>query len=97
MDPNPHSTTSPTEQVRVAFGRWVQQRTGVVANEIQETMLIRQGCYFGKRLSSQGFSGIWFVDEGQIKLLGPDGHSFGTLAVASFLQQAIELPSQKAA
>jgi hypothetical protein len=83
--------------VRVAFGRWVHQRTGVVSEEIQETMLIRQGCYCGKRLSSQGFSGIWFVEEGQIKLLGPDGHSYGTLGVAAFLQQATDVPAQKAA
>jgi hypothetical protein len=83
--------------VRVAFGHWVQQRTGVAADEIQETMLIRQGCYCGKRLSTQGYSGIWFVEEGQIKLLGPDGHSFGTLSVAAFLQQATELPTKKAA
>lgn len=97
LDPNSPSTTSPTEQVRAAFGRWVQVRTGVAAEEIQETMLIRQGCYCGKRLSTQGFSGIWFVEEGQIKLLGPDGHSYGTLTVAAFLLQAIELPAQKAA
>jgi hypothetical protein len=74
----------------------VQQRTGVVG-EIQETMLIRQGCYCGKRLSTQGFSGIWFVEEGQIKLLGPDGQSFGTSPVATFLQQSTETPTQRAA
>lgn len=97
MDPNTHTTTSPTEQVRVAFGRWVQQRTGVASDEIQETMLIRQGCYCGKRLSSQGFSGVWFVEEGQIKLLGPDGHSYGTVGIAAFMQQSSDSPTQKAA
>lgn len=97
LDSNSQSTTSPTLQVRVAFGQWVQLHTGVAADEIQETMLIRQGCYCGKRLSTQGFSGIWFVEEGQIKLLGPDGHSYGTLSVAAFLQQASALPAKKAA
>jgi len=96
LDPNSHTTTSPAEQVRVAFGRWVQQLTGAISEEIRETLLVRQGCYCGKRLSSQGFSGIWFVEEAQIKLLGPDGHSYGTLPISSFLQQA-EWPDHKAA
>ena len=83
--------------MRAAFGRWVQQRTGMAVDHIQETMLIRHGCYCGKRLSHQGFSGVWFVEEGQIKLLGPDGHSCGTFSIAAFLQQTSEIPSQKAA
>ena len=90
-------STSPTEQVRVAFGRWVQQRTGTSVEDIQETMLIRQGCYCGKRLCCQGFSAIWFVEESQIKLFGAEGQSFGTQPVAAFLQFASDSPNQKAA
>lgn len=97
LDPNSPSTTSPAEQVRVAFGRWVHRHTGAISEEVRETLLVRQSCYCGKRLSSQGFSGIWFIEEGQIKLLGPDGHSYGTMPIASFLQQADVWPDRKAA
>ena len=83
--------------MRIAFGRWVHQHTGGTSEEIRETLLVRHGCYCGKRLSSQGFSGIWFIEEAQIKLLGPDGHSYGTVPISSFLQQAVEGPEQKAA
>jgi hypothetical protein len=40
---------------------------------IMETTLIRDGVYCGRRFSLAGYSLIWFQEEGQVKLYGPDG------------------------
>ncbi|MFO0912729.1 MAG: hypothetical protein U0795_07215 [Pirellulales bacterium] len=41
--------------------------------EIQESLLIRNGHYCGQKLVYAGWTVIWFVEEGQLKVFGPDG------------------------
>jgi hypothetical protein len=76
---------SPSEQVRAAFARWACSLSPHPVEEIQETILIRQGHYCGRRLSASGFSAIWFIDESQIKLIHADGQSLGTYSMNDFL------------
>jgi len=58
----------------------------VPIEDVQETILIRKGHYCGRRLSANGFSAVWFIDESQIKLIDVDGQSLGTYSMNDFLQ-----------
>jgi hypothetical protein len=64
----------------------VGERTGSSVTDIQETILIRQGCYCGRKISGAGHSAIWFVEESQVKLQDPEGQLLGTMTIAAFLQ-----------
>ena len=39
----------------------------------RETLLIRDGNYFGQRFERDDFRAVWFVEENQLKFYGPDG------------------------
>jgi len=41
--------------------------------EIEETILIRDGFYCGRRFECDGLHAIWFVEENEVKYYGRDG------------------------
>ena len=47
---------------------------------LQETILIRDGHYCGRRFRAENFQATWFAEENEIKIYGPDG---GVLTVVS--------------
>lgn len=47
---------------------------------LQETILIRDGHYCGRRFRADNFLATWFAEENEIKIYGPDG---GVLTVLS--------------
>lgn len=62
-----------TEQVRT---RVRQILAGMGADEdapLEETVLIRDGHYCGRRFESDGMSAVWFIEENQIKSFSQDG------------------------
>lgn len=43
-------------------------RFGAAADdEVTETILVREGYYFGRRFEQDGFQAVWFVEEEQVK------------------------------
>jgi hypothetical protein len=73
------------ETLRARFREWASGRGGVEApGAMLETTLVRNGTYVGRRFSLLGFSLIWFVQEGQLKLLGPQGNQLDTQAILDF-------------
>ncbi|MCA9176671.1 MAG: hypothetical protein KDB14_19420 [Planctomycetales bacterium] len=46
---------------------------GADGDTIEETVLIRDGHYCGRRFELDGNSAVWFVEENQIKCFTPDG------------------------
>ena len=56
--------------------------------EIRESILISNGCYCGRRFETEGGHAIWFCEENQLKLYGPQGNvirvirNLGTLAAS---------------
>jgi len=73
------------ETLRTRFREWASGRGGVEAHgAMLETTLVRNGTYIGRRFSLLGFSLIWFVQEGQLKLLGPQGNQLDTQAILDF-------------
>jgi hypothetical protein len=70
------------ELLRRKLREWVAVRSaeqnseaisGAIADSIVETTLVRKGAYVGRRFSLGGLSLIWFVQQGQVWLVGPDG------------------------
>jgi len=43
------------------------------AEHLQETILIRDGFYCGRRFQSEHMQAIWFIEEGEIKYYAVDG------------------------
>ncbi len=54
--------------------RQLFERAGAPPNQpIRETFLIRGGYFCGRRFRCGDLSAVWFIDENQIKLYGPNG------------------------
>jgi hypothetical protein len=51
-----------------------------------ETTLVRNGTYIGRRFSLLGFSLIWLVQEGQLRLMGPQGNRLDAQAILDFAE-----------
>jgi hypothetical protein len=47
---------------------------GLPPEELRETILIRNGCYCGRRFEVAEGHAIWFCEENQIKFYGPNGN-----------------------
>ena len=56
---------------------------------IQETFLIYDGCYCGRRFECGGFTAVWFSEENQVKYLNQQGAVVKTIstAIANFGQR----------
>ena len=59
---------------------------------VVESLLLRDGVYCGHCFRRAGYQVIWFVEENQIKLFGPDGSLIRTASIeeitAGVMQQA---------
>jgi len=64
------------------------------AEEIRESILIRQGIYCGRRFEAAGGHAIWFAEENQIKVFHNSGHVAHVLQLAS---DSIAPPAQRLA
>ena len=49
-------------------------------DEMQETILVRDGSYCGRRFRTRNFHAVWFLEENQLKFYGPDGRVVRVLA-----------------
>ena len=52
-----------------------------------ETILIRDGCYCGRRLECDGLRAVWFVEENQLKFFHRDGSLTAACTVDDLLQE----------
>lgn len=75
------------ETLRKRFREWACSRSADKApGAMLETTLVRNGTYIGRRFSLLGFSLIWLVQEGQLRLLGPQGNRLDTQAILDFAE-----------
>ena len=66
----------PADRIRKAFREFVatNQSGASDSDEIMlETTLVRDGMYCGRRFALDGFNLVYFAEEQQIKLYGPEG------------------------
>lgn len=57
------------QQIRGTFA----QLGASTDHAIEETILIRDGFYCGRRFECDGLHAIWFLEENQVKYYGRDG------------------------
>ena len=70
-----------TECVRIGILATFNGLGCPIDEELQETILIRDGCYCGRRFDCDGMQAVWFVEEQQIKLYDREGQLFEVLGV----------------
>ena len=90
-----HATV--VEQVRELVRHQFQQLNISTEAGVEETILIRNGFYCGRRFTVAQAHAIWFCEEDQLKLYGPDG---SVTAVLRNVQQRLlgrERPLSEAA
>lgn len=59
--------------VRQQLQTWFTAQSSTQPWEIRESILIREGFYCGRRFDFAGYRAVWFVEEDQVKIYGPDG------------------------
>jgi len=62
-----------TESVRRLVGETFARLCMDGAQEVRESIMIRQGAYCGRRFETADGYAIWFVEEGQIKVFRASG------------------------
>jgi hypothetical protein len=62
--------------VRTALRQWIAERhpgRDDSGKPLSEAMLIRDGYFCGRRFRFQLYHAVWFIEEDEVKILGPDG------------------------
>ena len=78
------------EQVRQLVQRlFTEHRISTTAGW-EETILIRNGFYCGRRFAVEGAHAVWFCEENQIKVYGPGGN---VLQVVQDADRQLTLPA----
>lgn len=70
--------------VRGLLEAWCRERQPDHAEEMSESILIRDGYYCGRRFVCGALSAVWFAEEDQIKLFDQDGQLVESLAIEQF-------------
>lgn len=70
--------------VRRLLESWWRERQPGAAEEMRESILIRDGYYCGRRFLCGSLSAVWFAEEDQIKLFDQDGQLIESLAIEDF-------------
>jgi len=78
------------EQVRQIVQRVFQELSIPTQSELEETILIRDGYYCGRRFATAGAHAIWFCEENQLKFYGENGT---VMRVIQDLDRRVDLPS----
>ena len=70
----PSMQTNLSDSIRASLRDLVSSQIQIDSDSsIQETTLIRNGAYCGRRFSFLGYSLVWFQEENQVKLYSPSG------------------------
>ncbi len=74
---NPHVL----QMVRGALATWLSNRHPGEALDCQESILIRDGFYCGRRFNFADYHAIWFVEEGHVKIFAESGELLAKIVV----------------
>ena len=67
------STLSRMDSLRSLVRAFLSQQGVAETTPVRESILIRQGCYCGRRFECDGLSAVWFEEEDELKLYHRDG------------------------
>ncbi|MDP7017714.1 MAG: hypothetical protein QGG36_18055 [Pirellulaceae bacterium] len=62
-----------TEVVRQRVEDYLRSRGATADDHLEETILIRDGFYCGRRFTVGELQAVWFVEEDQLKVFDADG------------------------
>jgi hypothetical protein len=83
------TNTGKAESIRKRFRDWVRIRTGSeFSHSMFETTLVQGGSYVGRRFSTMGFSLVWWIEQEQVNLIGPDGSLLNSQAIDDFCRDS---------
>lgn len=57
---------------------------------VQESILIENGYYCGRRFRCDGFEAVWFAEENQLKFYSPEGNIVETSSLAEPAARSVE-------
>ena len=70
--------------------------SGVGDKIVRETMLIREEFYVGRRFYAGSHSAVWFIEEDELKIFGPENELLSVLSSAQIDEPADESVSDEA-
>ena len=79
-------------QIRGLIREKLNQLCGLADMVPGETMLIRNGCFCGRRFQCDGLEAVWFVEESQVKFYDRAG---GILEVLEITPETLVAPDSK--
>jgi hypothetical protein len=72
------------QSIRAALARRLALPVESADEQIRETILVKSGTYCGRRFSVHGHVLTWFIEENEVKLIGPDGRLITTCSASLF-------------
>ncbi len=69
------------EIVRSTLLAWYEQRHQASIDHFNESILIRDGFYCGRKFRFADYSAVWFAEEDQLKLYDPQGSLLESFAI----------------
>ncbi len=72
------------QSIRGALARRLEIPSEIADEQIRETVLVKFGMYCGRRFSYHGHVLTWFIEEDEVKLIGPDGRLFTSCSATAF-------------
>ncbi len=73
------------QSIRSALARRLELPSDTADEQIRETILVKAGIYCGRRFTVHGHVLTWFVEENEIKLMGPDGRLVISCSAGGFV------------
>lgn len=79
---------TPVGRIRHAIIGQLSRLSGVPMPAPQESILIRNGLYCGRKFIWQGYEVVWFLEEDEIKFFGPCGNMLYCSSLIPFMQDS---------
>ncbi len=81
------STATPVEKIRMVIADQMQRLGAHDVSAIQESILIRNGLFCGRKFVCDGYQVVWFFEEDEIKFYSPCGDLLKTDSAVSCVRQ----------
>ncbi len=67
------NATTPVERIRLVIARQLSQLGATETDSVEESILIRNGLFCGRKFRCSGYHVVWFIEEDEIKFFSPCG------------------------
>jgi hypothetical protein len=82
------TNTQKIENVRQSLQQWFAAHCEPAELQFEESILIRNGFYCGRKFHFNKFSAVWFLEENQLKIFDEEG----VLRSTAVLDEACKMP-----